>query len=61
MERILACADHRAMAYAILALTVWLAGADIEELAAQLMKHASADDDFEQAALSFANRMATFR
>jgi proteasome lid subunit RPN8/RPN11 len=50
MDRIFACAEHRVMDYAILALTVWLAGADIEELAAQLMKHASADDDFEQAA-----------
>ena len=38
------------MDYAILALTCWLAGTDIEGLAAQLLKHASADEDFEQAA-----------
>ena len=50
MERIRARADHRPMDYAILALTCWLAGADIEGLAAQLLKHVSADEDFEQAA-----------
>src|SRR2546430_7400139 len=50
MDRLFVCADHCAMDCAIVALTVWLAGADLEELAAQLLKHASADDDFEQAA-----------
>ena len=35
---------------AILTLALWFAGADLEELAAQLMRRASADDDFEQAA-----------
>ncbi|HEY8181594.1 MAG TPA: Mov34/MPN/PAD-1 family protein [Thermoanaerobaculia bacterium] len=39
------------MIHATLALTLWLAGAaDIEGLAAELRKHASADEDFEQAA-----------
>jgi hypothetical protein len=50
MDRIFACVDHRAMDYAILALTVWLGGADIDGLAAELRKHASAEEDFEQAA-----------
>lgn len=38
------------MDYAILTLTCWLAGSNIEGLASELLKHASADEDFEQAA-----------
>jgi hypothetical protein len=50
MDHLVKPADHGAMHCAILSLTLWLAGADLEDLAAQLMKRASADDDFEQAA-----------
>ncbi|MDQ6802785.1 MAG: hypothetical protein M3041_18435 [Acidobacteriota bacterium] len=35
---------------AILSLTIWLAGADIDSLAAGLLKRTGAEDDFEQAA-----------
>src|SRR5258708_6123940 len=50
LDRILPCSDHGAMDYAILGITLWLAGADIEGFAADLLKRAGADDDFEQAA-----------
>jgi hypothetical protein len=38
------------MHYAILGITLWLAGTDIDSIAADLLKRTGAEEDFEQAA-----------
>jgi hypothetical protein len=50
MDRNFGRAEHCAMHFAILSVTLWLAGTDIDSIAADLLKRTGAEEDFEQAA-----------